>query len=110
MSFLLASQIVRPIDHYSANSSADIPPPELEGIRSDIRQYMLSNAIPAAALFLLVAAYFPSAPSSPPSLSSGHDGLDFISGFRDVVRNKAACLCFGAALSCKSGSGLARNQ
>ena len=89
--------MVRPIDHYSANSSADIPPPELEGIRSDVRQYMLSNAVPAAALFLLVAAYFPSAPASPPSLSSGHDRLDLVSGFRDVIGNRAAWII---AVSC----------
>ena len=89
--------MVRPIDHYSANSSADIPPPELEDLRTDVRQYMLSNAVPSAFLFLLVCAYFPSAPASPPSLSSGHDRLDFISGFRDVVGNRAAWLI---AISC----------
>lgn len=106
MSFLLASQIVRPIDNLDPNvtlnssSSVEyIPPAELENIKRDIQWYMYSNAIPAGLFFLLVCVYFPRAPPSPPSVSSGHQRLDFISGFREIAKKPAAwIIAIGASI------------
>lgn len=108
MSFLLASQIVRPIDDAFFNQSTTqilenstfnesnpvvdpdriLPASEVAGLRSDIQWYMYSNAIPAVTLFLLILIYFPSAPSLPPSLSSTHQRLDFIKGFKEVMSSR----------------------
>ena len=51
---------------------------------------MYSNALPAALLFVAILAYFPSAPALPPSLSSTIVRMDFIAGFKEVMRSKAS--------------------
>ena len=58
-------------------------------IQGDIEVYMFSNAIPAAILFILILVYFPSNPNIPPSVSSHQTRLDFISGFKEVMRSGA---------------------
>jgi len=113
MSFLLASQIVRPIDDVLSNRtfpngsypepSAILKPTELEAIEADIQWYMYSNALPAGLLFLAILVYFPSAPSLPPSLSSTVERLDFIAGFKEVVRTKESWLI---AIGCSVPQGV----
>ena len=56
MSFLLASQVVRPVDHLAVNGT--ITEAERELLLSDIDVYMLTNSIPASLLFILVLIYF----------------------------------------------------
>ena len=51
---------------------------------------MYSNALPAALLFVAILVYFPSAPALPPSLSSTMVRMDFIAGFKEVMRSKAS--------------------
>merc|ERR1719348_1258255 len=84
MSFLLASQIVRPIDDLVSDNKT-ITDEDRTALALDIQWYMYSNAIPAAVLFLLILAYFPSAPAKPPSVSSNEARLDFLSGFKEVM-------------------------
>merc|ERR1719244_1097430 len=47
MSFLLASQVVGPIDKYRNGTSHIIPPEVVTGIKSDIQTYMYTQCIPA---------------------------------------------------------------
>ena len=54
-------------------------------LESDIETYMLSTALPASLLFILILLYFPSLPPSPPSLTSQHTRLDFMAGLRQVM-------------------------
>ena len=46
---------------------------------------MLSSALPASLLFILILLYFPSLPPSPPSLTSQHSRLNFLAGLRQVL-------------------------
>jgi len=91
MSFLLSSQLVRPIDHYINDTTNATLPPDVEaGYRKDIQIYMYSQAIPAGLFFLMSVLYFPSRPAKPPSFSSGEERLDFFNGFKEVMKNKVA--------------------
>jgi len=101
MSFLLASQIVRPIDNLIVNGT--ISEDERVLIQSDIEVYMFSNAVPAIVLFLLIVIYFPSNPKIPPSLSSQQGRLDFISGFSEVMKSGA---CWLVAVGCSIPQGI----
>jgi len=103
MSFLLASQIVRPIDDMITNDNGTVSNAELHALERDIQWYMYSNAIPAAVLFVLIIAYFPSAPQKPPSVSSYQSRLDFISGFKEVMKSPAAWLI---AIGCSIPQGI----
>jgi len=102
MSFLLASQIVRPIDDIITNGT-QIPDKELKSLERDIQWYMYSNAIPAGILFILIIAYFPSAPKKPPSVSSYQSRLDFFTGFKEVMKSRAAWLI---AIGCSIPQGI----
>jgi len=113
MSFLLASQIVRPIDDLLSNQtfpngsypdpSRILQPTELQNIEADIQWYMYSNAVPAGLLFLAILVYFPSAPPLPPSLSSTVERLDILAGFKEVVRTKESWLI---AIGCSVPQGV----
>ena len=103
MSFLLASQIVRPIDDMIPNLNSTVPDEELHALERDIQWYMYSNAIPAAVLFILIIAYFPSAPAKPPSVSSYQARLDFMTGFKEVMKSPAAWLI---AIGCSIPQGI----
>jgi len=106
MSFLLASQIVRPIDDMLVNtteSNRTISADEMKALEHDIQWYMYSNAIPAAVLFILIIAYFPSAPKKPPSVSSNQTRLDFMTGFKEVMRSRAAWMI---AIGCSIPQGI----
>jgi len=102
MSFLLASQIVRPIDDLVSDNKT-ITDEDRTALELDIQWYMYSNAIPAAVLFLLILAYFPSAPAKPPSVSSNEARLDFLSGFKEVMASPAAWLI---AIGCSIPQGI----
>ncbi|XP_023343454.1 disrupted in renal carcinoma protein 2 homolog [Eurytemora carolleeae] len=67
MSFLLASQIVTPIDVYR-NKTHGIPPAIVDEMKLDIQLYMYAQAIPAGLFFILAVIYFPSTPQHPPSV------------------------------------------
>ena len=54
-------------------------------LETDIENYMLSTALPASLLFILILLYFPSLPPCPPSLTSQHSRLDFRAGLRQVM-------------------------
>ena len=54
-------------------------------LQSDIESYMLSTALPASLLFILILLYFPSLPPTPPSLTSQHTRLDFMTGLRQLM-------------------------
>ena len=101
MSFLLASQVVRPVDHLAVNGT--ITEAERELLLSDIDVYMLTNSIPASLLFILVLIYFPSLPPSPPSLSSQQSRLQFSSGFRQVLTNWS---CWLVSVGCSIPQGI----
>ena len=51
-------------------------------LETDISVYMLSNAVPACLLFLVILLYFPSQPRTPPSRSSHQARLDTKAAFR----------------------------
>ena len=101
MSFLLASQVVRPVDHLTVNGT--ISPADKELLLSDIETYMFTNSIPASVLFILVLLYFPSLPPSPPSHSSHQDRLDFSSAFRHVLTNWS---CWLISVGCSIPQGI----
>ena len=103
MSFLLASQIVRPIDDLIPDPNTTISDIDRDALDRDIQWYMYSNAIPAGVLFLLIIAYFPSAPANPPSVSSNQARLDFLSGFKEVMKSSAAWLI---AIGCSIPQGI----
>ena len=107
MSFLLASQVVRPIDNLVGKHTmmaslcheqnfisvnGTISETDRALIQSDIEVYMFSNALPALALFILILLYFPSAPQLPPSLSSQQARLDTWAGLREVMASVPAWL------------------
>jgi len=96
VSFLLANQIVRPIDNLLPNGTMPSPdkitPEILEDLIQDLRFYMFSNAIPAGLLFVFIIVFFPSSPALPPSNSSIQTRLDFLSSFKHVLMNKDAWL------------------
>ena len=102
MSFLLASQIVRPL---GANVS-NVTDAEVHALEGDIQRYLYSNAVPAVVLFLLPLAYFPSAPPHPPSISSHQARLGFLSGFKEVLQSPAAWLV-GVGCSIPQGTVIA---
>jgi len=91
-SFLLASQIVRPIDEIINDHSHNITDAEIRGLKQDVQWYMLSNFIPSSIMFILILSYFPSTPQLPPSISSFQERLDFMAGFKIMLRNPAAWL------------------
>lgn len=94
MSFLLASQFVRPID-----TTSDISTEEILILKRDILWYMYSNAIPSGIFFIMICIYFPAAPPSPPSISSGHNRLNFISGFIEIAKKPSAwIIAIGASI------------
>eukprot|EP00092_Neocalanus_flemingeri_P005346 GFUD01005760.1.p1 GENE.GFUD01005760.1~~GFUD01005760.1.p1 ORF type:complete len:483 (+),score=101.39 GFUD01005760.1:82-1530(+) len=102
MSFLLASQIVRPIDDL-IEFNRTVTAAEVQSLERDIQWYMYSNAIPAGVLFILIIAYFPSAPKKPPSISSNQARLDFLTGFKEVMKSRAAWLI---AIGCSIPQGI----
>jgi len=111
-SFLLASQIVRPIDEIVKNITTNdtdlspaslLPAEELDGLKSDILWYMYSNAIPAVTCFSLACVYFPSSPPLPPSRSSIVTRLDFVAGFKEVIKSRDSWLI---ALGCSVPQGV----
>ena len=96
LSFLLANQIVRPIDNLLPNGTMphpeDITPELLDDLLQDLKYYMFSNAIPAGLLFVFIVAFFPSSPAAPPSTSSRQERLSFFVSFKSVLMNRGAWL------------------
>ena len=74
-----------------------------ELIQNDIEVYMFSNAVPATLLFILIALYFPSHPLIPPSISSQQSRLDFLSGFKELMKNGS---CWLIAIGCSIPQGI----
>ena len=71
-----------------------------EDIKDDIDDYMIIDAGAAAAIFFLIAAYFPSKPPLAPTLTSVIVRTDFTNGLKKLVCDKDILLtCFAYSLS-----------
>lgn len=75
----------------------DVPQSEVDDTVDDIHSYMIWMACIAAAVFLLLAAYFPAAPPTPPSRSSAVERVDFRKGWSGVLGSRSlwlVCLAY----------------
>lgn len=95
MSFLLASQVVSPLDGLVSRNVSDpahLSQSDQQILARDVQTYMVSHALPASLLFLLCLAYFPSNPPSPPTPSATASRLEFLPGLWELGSSSACWL------------------